>query len=149
VLKSAAYRDLSLWARAILVELVGGMNGWNNGHIVMSQRMIAAALGTSNFRAIGRAIAELMEHGLIDVTIEGQWKARKAREYRLTFVSTKGANATNDYRLWEPTRKSGADGASARQPKSADTASASAHKFDDGASARISANRRKTADLAN
>lgn len=145
VIQSAAYRDLSLCARALLVEFVTAMNGWNNGQIALSQRTLAKALRTTNFRAIGRGIAELMEHCLIDVTVEGQWKERMAREYRLTFVSTKTANATNDYRFWEPLRKSGADAASAKGAKSAGRASAGKKKLDDAASARIAAHRRKSA----
>lgn len=144
VIKSAAYRDLSLWARAVLVELVAAMNGWNNGEIALSQRTLATALSTTNYGAIGRAIAELMEHGFIDVMVEGQWKERLARQYRLTFVSTKSANATNDYRSWEAPVKSGAEKASAEGLQSADTASAGTRKFDDAASARIAAHRRKT-----
>lgn len=145
VIKSDAYRDLSLRARALLVELVAAMNGWNNGQIALSQRTLAAALGTTNFGAIGRGMAELMEHGFIDVAMEGQWKERMAREYRLTFVSTKTENATNDYRSWQPSRKSGADTASAEGFKSANVVSARTRKLDGAASARIMAHRRKTA----
>ncbi|OYW13049.1 MAG: hypothetical protein B7X02_02930 [Rhodospirillales bacterium 12-54-5] len=132
--------------RSLLLELVAAMNGWNNGQIAVSQRTLAAALKTTNFRTISRGIAELMEHGLIDVAVEGQWKERMARQYRLTFVSTKTADATNDYRFWEPPRKSGADTASAEGFKSADVASARTRKLDDAASARITAHRRKTAN---
>ena len=144
-MKSAAYLDLSPLARSALFELVAAMNGWNNGQIAVSQRQLAAALKTTNFRAIGRAIADLMEHGLIDVSVEGQWKERMAHQYRLTFVSTKGANATNDYLHWRP-KKFGADEASAEGANSADKVSARKRKFDDAASARIAAHRRKTAN---
>jgi hypothetical protein len=128
-----------------LVELVAAMNGYNNGEIGRSQRQLADALGTTNFRAIGKGIAELMEHGFIDVTAEGQWKARQAREYRLTFVSTKMASATNDYRAWVKPEKSRADMASAECRVAAQAASSAARKFDEAASARIAAHRRKTA----
>jgi hypothetical protein len=121
------------------------MNGYNNGQIGRSQRQLAEALGTTNFRAIGKGIAELMEHGFIDVTAEGQWKARQAREYRLTFVSTKAASATNDYRAWVKQEKSRADMASAECRVAAQAASSAGRKLDDAASARIAAHRRKTA----
>jgi hypothetical protein len=80
VIDSAAYRHLSLWARGLLVEVVREMNGYNNGSIALSQRQMASRLGSSNFRKIGRGIAELMEHGFIDVAVEGQWKTRMARQ---------------------------------------------------------------------
>lgn len=77
-----------------------------------------------------------MERGLIDVTAEGEWKPRKAREYRLTFV-TSGAPpytnpATNDYLRWQ---KIGADTVSAETPQSADTVSAEARIAADTVSA--------------
>ncbi|MES2119034.1 MAG: hypothetical protein V4513_00475 [Pseudomonadota bacterium] len=124
------------------------MNGYNNGEIGRSQRQLADALATTNFRAIGRGIAELMEHGFIDVTAEGQWKARQAREYRLTFVSTKTAGATNDYRAWVKPEKSCADTASTESRVAAQAVSPAARKLDDAASARIAAHRRKTAKSA-
>ena len=105
---SAAHRDLSLHARAVLVELVARMNGYNNGAIAVSQRELQAAIGSTS-RYIVAAIAELMEHGMLDVAAEGQWKQRQARQYRLTFVTTKTAPATNDYLRWTPpAKKSGA-----------------------------------------
>ena len=127
VIRSPAYRHLSLWGRAVLVEIVHEMNGYNNGSIGISQRQLGERLSTSNFRKIGRAVAELMEHGLIDVAAEGQWKARMARQYRLTFVNTgrpgSYRRATNDYLNWRP-EKSGAETASARQRESAERGSA-------------------------
>src|SRR5438045_3601597 len=78
VIDSAAYRDCSVHARAILVELVARMNGWNNGSIAASHRELRAALRCGQ-RKIVRGIAELMEHGLIDVASEGKWKERLAR----------------------------------------------------------------------
>ena len=111
LIDSPAYRDLSLHARAVLVELVAKMNGYNNGEIVASNRQLVEALGCSPNRIV-TAIAELMAHGFLDVTVEGQWKARQARLYRLTFISTKSAAATNEYLGWTPSpKKSGATGA--------------------------------------
>ncbi|MHA3840489.1 hypothetical protein ACX0GZ_04630 [Sphingomonas aestuarii] len=128
VIDSLAYRHLSLWGRAVLVEVVREMNGYNNGEIGISQRQIAERLRTTNFRSIGKAVAELMSHGLIDITAEGQWKQRMARQYRLTFVNTGGPGtyrpATNEYRDWKPAPFSGDDTVSARNVNSADTGSA-------------------------
>lgn len=123
VIKSAAYQHLSLMARAVLVELVLEMNGYNNGRIALSQRQIAARLGNSNFRKISRATAELMEHGLVDVCAEGKWKQRQARQFRLTFVNTTAGSfvpATNDYLNWSAANKSSAAGAAAHMGKSAE-----------------------------
>lgn len=93
------------------------MMGYNNGKIAVSQRQLVEALGCAP-RKIVRGIAELMEHGLIDVQVEGKWKERMARQYRLTFVTTKNGSATNDYLRWKPTVKSGATTRVARDPKS-------------------------------
>ncbi|MFZ5701810.1 MULTISPECIES: hypothetical protein [Pseudomonadota] len=149
VIDSPAYQALSLYARAVLVEIVRRMDGFNNGKIAISQREIAARLGTSNFRAIGKAIAELMQHGFLLVSAEGEWAQRKAREYRLTFVSTQKGHliipATNDYLHWAPTQKSGADDVSAETGKSADDVSARPPFAADDVSARIARHQRKTA----
>jgi hypothetical protein len=108
VLKSEAYRSLSLIARSILVELVERMDGHNNGCIHASYSELAAALNRKNQAPIGPAIAELMQHGLIDLSAESVWRERKAREYRLTFVNTSDAigrtiRATNDYLKFDAT----------------------------------------------
>lgn len=106
VIESPAYRGLGLWARAILTEIVARMNGYNNGSIAISLTEICTALGNSNRGKAAKAIAELMQHGFIDVTTEGDRKERLAREYRLTFVNTvsngKFVAATEDYRNWTP-----------------------------------------------
>lgn len=109
VIKSPAYRDLSLWARAILVELVARMNGYNNGAIALSVTEICEALRNSNRGKAAKAIAELMEHGFIDVAMQADRRERLAREYRLTFVATAGPpfGAANEYKSWTPTKKSG------------------------------------------
>lgn len=127
VLESTAYLHCDVWERAILVELVKGLNGFNNGAIALSQRQIANRLRTSNFKRIGRSIAGLMLKGLIDVEAEGQWKQRMARQYRLTFVNTGSAGrhkpATNDYINWRAERKLGAEPVSAKTRQSAEPVS--------------------------
>lgn len=112
VIESPAYRDLSFWGRAVLIELVACFNGYNNGKIVCTFDQLADRLGNTNRRAMSKAFAELMDHGLIDVTTEADWKGRKGREYRLTFVNTtpgdKFKAATNDYKDWvKPKPKAG------------------------------------------
>jgi hypothetical protein len=105
VIYSSAYQALSLCARAILLELLGRFNGYNNGKIAVSYRELADRLGKTTLKSIGPAIVELHAHGFLDVTAEGKWKAREARLYRLTFISS-GAHgqvqATNEYAAWTP-----------------------------------------------
>lgn len=125
VIDSEAYAGLGLWARAVLVEVVRRFDGYNNGHIAISQREIAQRLRTSNFGRISKAVAELMQAGFLDVASDGQWKQRQAREYRLTFVTTTGRPATNDYlRNDPPSQKSGDEPVSAETAKSAEPVSA-------------------------
>ena len=106
VIESPAYRDLSLWARAILTQIVARMNGYNNGSIAISVSEICTVLGNSNRGKAVKALAELMQHGFIEATTEGDRKERLAREYRLTFVNTvsngKFVAATEEYRDWKP-----------------------------------------------
>jgi hypothetical protein len=105
VIASEAYRRLSLMARAILIEIAARFDGHNNGIITISYAEIAARLNRRNQAPIGPAIAELMHHGLLDLSAESVWRERKAREYRLTFANTSDSigrtiAATNDYLDW-------------------------------------------------
>jgi hypothetical protein len=109
VAMSHAYRTLSYPARATLIEIMFYFNGHNNGKIGISQRQIMEALGTSSPHTVIDAIIELIDHGLIEVTVEGEWRPRMARQYRLTFVSTMQGilpvRATNDYLQFDGDRK--------------------------------------------
>ncbi|MGB5778289.1 MAG: hypothetical protein WBH10_04360 [Allopontixanthobacter sediminis] len=105
VIKSEAYRNLDVYARAVLVEIVARMRGYNNGTITVSYKQLAHSLNRKNEAKIGKAIASLIMHGLVEITAESNWKDRRAREYRLTFVNTTDAigrpiAATNDYLAW-------------------------------------------------
>lgn len=104
VLESPAYRSLGLMARAVLIELVLRFDGRNNGQIGASFDTLASRLGNTNRRAIGAAIAELVDRGFIGIEAAADRHHHKAREYRLTFVSTGGERAhcaaTNDYIGW-------------------------------------------------
>ena len=55
VVYSPAYTALSLPARAVLTEILGRFNGYNNGEIAISSRELCARLGTSNARKISNA----------------------------------------------------------------------------------------------
>jgi hypothetical protein len=125
-------------ARAVLTEILGRFNGYNNGAIGISQRDLAERLSTSNFRAISAATVELIESGFVDVAVEGKWKQRQARLYRLTFILTGNGPpyqaATNDYLHRAFSR---ADNASAESSRFADRASAGTLGLADNASAVI------------
>lgn len=125
VFKSEAYCSLSLFERAVFMEILAAFNGYNNGKIVISQRQIAISINNSNFRKIGRSIAVLIERGLLCIETDSLFKKRHAREYRLTFISSGQApyirSATNEYLTWQP--KNDVDDASAQNTKSADTVS--------------------------
>lgn len=122
-LGSEAYRDLSMIARAILIEVVARMRGDNNGSIHISYAELAHALNRKNQSPIGPAIAELIDHGFLDISANSVWQERKAREYRLTFVNTSDSigrpiKATNDYLAWKPRAKNDTTDVVAATPKS-------------------------------
>ncbi|RVQ65732.1 hypothetical protein EKN06_12415 [Croceicoccus ponticola] len=124
---SAAYRDLDLYARAVLMEILSRFNGYNNSEIGISYREIGEGLGNQNFARIAQAVADLMEHGLVDIGHEAVWKERHSRQYRLTWIMSGKppftAKATNDYLDWS--KKIGVDNVSADGNGTADHVSAS------------------------
>jgi hypothetical protein len=116
VFTSEAWRlGLNSFDRDVHLQILAKFSGYNNGQIAISQREIADAIGNSNFRKIGRSIARQIEVGLLGIATEGLWKQRKAREYRLTYITANKppftTAATNDYLHW---RKNDADDVSAR-----------------------------------
>ena len=147
VIRSDAYRYSSRWGRCVLFEIVAVFSGYNNGKIAVSITQLCERLNTTNRRAVCAAIAELMEHGLIDISVEGSWAQRRAREYRLTFVSTMKGHlpvpATNDYLHW---RRSGGKGASPRTADSGDGASSRKDAAGKASLPRLLLQRRKTAE---
>jgi hypothetical protein len=142
--KSEAYRSLSTFDRAVMTEILAAFNGYNNGRIAVSHRQIADALGNTNFRKISRSIATLIERGLLDISTEAVWKQRLAREYRLTFITSKAPPhteaASNEYLRW---RKNDADDVSAGTGRSAATVSATANLSADDVAAVIPEKRQK------
>lgn len=112
VLDSAAYVDLTLFARAVLTEVVLSFNGSNNGEIAVPYSRLMRRLSNKNKRKIGQAFAELMSHGFVTTEADADWKGKRAREYRLTFANTTPGDrhkpATNDYKDWvKPVQKAG------------------------------------------
>jgi hypothetical protein len=148
VVDSEARKCASPRARVILIELIRRHNGYNNGRIAMSQREMSAAIGSGSFTTVAKITAELMEHGLIDLELEGQTWARKAREFRITWLPTgeppHQKPGTDDWRAF-----CGATTVKAAKPNSA-TAAGAARKFP--AAAVVAAReekRRKTVDPEN
>ena len=109
VIESPAFNDLNSAARLLLIAILSRFNGHNNGQISLSHREAAPLIGHTSPKTIVKAFKDLMEHGLIEVTMEGDWAGCRAREYRLTFITTGKVppykNATNDYVDWQPPPK--------------------------------------------
>jgi hypothetical protein len=102
---------LTPFERAVLHEILRRFNGYNNGEIGISYEEIGERLRGANKcplnnGRIARAIVRLMHHGLIGEPCPESWFQRRARTYRLTFISSGKAppyrSATNDYLRWTP-----------------------------------------------
>ncbi|PAL24529.1 hypothetical protein [Sphingopyxis sp. GW247-27LB] len=105
LLQSPAFLSLSMRARSAFLVLAERFNGFNNGRIGLSIDNLGAALGNQNHGANSRAMGELMERGFVECMANASHVKCKAREYRLTFISTgdaPGQQATNEWRDWTP-----------------------------------------------
>jgi hypothetical protein len=105
VLYSPAYRALSPNGRALLWELIGLYNGYNNGRIFLSVRDAAPLMGIADPCTAGEAFRELVAHGFIRNTEKGSFtlKARHASAWRLTLLPVHDQlGPTNDFRGWRP-----------------------------------------------
>lgn len=130
---SAAYLWCTPFERAVFAEILRRFNGYNNGQIAisyeeLSDRLKGANRTAINGRRIADALARLVERGLIAEPEPGDWLQRKAREYRLTFISYGKAapfrSATNEYRRWTPPEaKNVSDARSPESPHAGDARS--------------------------
>lgn len=97
--------------RAVVMAVAGFWNGYNNGHIGVSARQLAEAVGSNNHKANAEALQQAIDRGLLVCTARYPNGMRKAREYRLPWVSTgKSPNfepATHDYLHWSPADERG------------------------------------------
>jgi hypothetical protein len=119
--------------RAVLAEILRLFNGYNNGDIAitykrMSERLSGRSATAINNGRIAAAIDQLVSHGLIDEPTTAAWLEKRARRYRLTFISSGKAppfrSATNDYLRWTPEEeKIGGDDLSPRTPLTGDAPS--------------------------
>ncbi len=101
LLKSAAWRSLSLAARCLLIELYDLFNGENNGEIFLSVRQAALRIDTGKDRAHA-AFRELADRGFIRPHQRGSfnYKARHATQWVLTEFSFAGQLPTKDFMRW-------------------------------------------------
>ncbi len=132
VADSTAYLSLSPFERAALSEILRKFNGYNNGDIAITYEEIGSRLKGSNASKphngrIARAIVSLIDRGLIAEPTPESWLQRRARRYRLTFISSGKAppfkTATNDYLRWSPRAKNDGDAGSPEGPQSGDAQS--------------------------
>lgn len=109
ILRSPAYRSLSVNARALLVELIWLFNGKNNGALWLSVRSAAARIGRIDTKATADAFAELMRVGFIALTKDAYFSikasdASRARCWRLTWIYDHANKkpATFDFKTFVP-----------------------------------------------
>ena len=84
VKRSQAYHELSVYARAALVELLDRFDGSNNGMIVLGVRQLAEELRCGH-TAASKALRDLDDAGLARPTAVGAWRGKRATEWRLMF----------------------------------------------------------------
>jgi len=101
LLASDAFRTASPRAIKVLLALCAKHNGFNNGAIGIGFRELAEIMDSQNHGATGKALCQLMERGLVALERSYPRGQRLANEYRLTFVATADAPATNEYLTWK------------------------------------------------
>ncbi len=107
-IQSAAYRSLSIGARALLVEFRALYNGKEN-RIFMSVREAMKRTGLCQ-QAAQRAIADLLDRGFIRLLDKGSFhcKRRNASVFLLTNEAPDnrdGSVAPKDFMRWQPQKR--------------------------------------------
>ncbi|MDN3645776.1 hypothetical protein QWY75_06115 [Pontixanthobacter aestiaquae] len=99
MLRSKSYRLLSAPARALLVEFLRLYNGSNNGHLWISQRDAALAIGVRQHSTAAKYIDELIERGFLKIMVPGSFnnKTRHATTYALTMHKIGEAQPTKEF----------------------------------------------------
>ncbi len=109
VVSTPQFQALSFRARCAVLAVATFFNGYNNGHIGISTRQLADALGSHNYTGNEAALQEAILAGFVERTREYAKARRLASEYRLTWVCTGKAPhfvaATHDYLAGEPVKK--------------------------------------------
>jgi hypothetical protein len=84
VKRSEAYHNLSVYGRSALFELLDKYTGINNGMIGLGVRELSDRLNCTRDTA-SRALRELDDSKLAVPITGGQWKGKRATEWRLAF----------------------------------------------------------------
>jgi hypothetical protein len=106
-MQTAAFRSLSVGARALLLELKAFYNGNNNGALFLSAREAAKRLNIGKNKA-GLLFCELQERGFIRAKEKGAFniKATRGGGAATTWVLTEFAHGTalptRDFQHWKP-----------------------------------------------
>ena len=114
LLKSQAFRRLSLVARALTLELLLIDNGRNNGSLYLSIRDATDRLGLSDRKAIQRGFDELVACGLVVCSKEAHFEIKaaeqsRARCWRLTWLPVGNRRETNEWEAYRPQPKTKAN----------------------------------------
>lgn len=109
LLKSRAYRSISVGARALLVELYSLYNSYNNGDLFLSVRDAAERLNVAPNTA-RRLFAELCDRGFIRVAELGSFNCKRkiATTWILTEFEHRNQLPTKDFMHW-PAEKQNTD----------------------------------------
>ncbi|QHQ34885.1 helix-turn-helix domain-containing protein [Algicella marina] len=108
LLKSPAWRSLSGNAVRLFLELHTRYHGTNNGSVRLSFEEASKALGIGK-ATVQRAFKELQAKGFLVLVNEGNWYNRRAHEWRITYKpgneGGRRQTPTNDWRRWQPSKK--------------------------------------------
>ena len=101
-IRCPAYRSLSCYARALLIEMRDLHNGRNNGEFYLSVREAAERLGCAPATA-AKALQELEDKGWIKPSQKGSFrhKQKEATTWILTNEAHNGDLATKEYATWK------------------------------------------------
>lgn len=97
---SEAYRSLSFIERAVLLHLMYHYIPDYREDIFMSNRRLAKEIGINKDTA-GRALKRLDKVGLIEMVDESDWYRGSARSYRLTFMTYRGRQPTDQWAAFQ------------------------------------------------
>lgn len=114
VLQTPAYRELGASARAMLVDVLQGYNGHNNGRLLASLARLKP-MGWRSSATVTAAIKELIKHGfLLMVRKGGIGAVRTANFYAVTWLPqqydeyqelSRVIPPGHEYRRWPPPEK--------------------------------------------
>jgi DNA-binding transcriptional regulator YiaG len=106
MIDTTAFLHLSGDALKLLIFVWRRHNGNNNGRISFSIREAMQIVPCSTDKA-RRLFAELQDKGFLvcELNSNFDWKAKRAREWRITKEQTKDHVPTRDFNLWRPDKQ--------------------------------------------